>query len=308
MTTEFAARGNHKLIVKTIHTLSADFCSSQNTSMRKGGLIGLASMAIGLGPNQIEQHLNGLVRPVLSCMGEQQDKYLRFYATEALLNVAKVARDNILPFFNDIFVVMSKIVTDLDTKVRVCAELVNTLLKDIITESPDFKTESFIPTLKQCMSTKDPFGRTFCIGWIQAMHVVRNPTLNNHLPEILDPLFAFLTDPKPEIVNQAKRELVGFLSKLKARTPEPEVFTLMTNSLVGHVQSKHSHVQLMSIIWIRAFVEISGLALYPYISRILAAILPNLNHSEELWKSLGRQEYNSEFILFMNLFICLGII
>lgn len=49
-----------------------------------------------------------LVPPVLSCFFDQ-DSRVRYYACEALYNIAKVARESIIPFFNDIFDGLSKV-------------------------------------------------------------------------------------------------------------------------------------------------------------------------------------------------------
>ena len=73
--------------------------------MRKGGLIGLAAMAIGLSKDSGD-YVSELVNPVLSCM-DDSDSRVRFYACESLYNVTKVTRDHILPLFNDIFVSMA---------------------------------------------------------------------------------------------------------------------------------------------------------------------------------------------------------
>jgi vacuole morphology and inheritance protein 14 len=40
---------NHVQIQKLVKVLGTDFALSQNSNMRKGGLIGLAAMAIALG-------------------------------------------------------------------------------------------------------------------------------------------------------------------------------------------------------------------------------------------------------------------
>ena len=91
--------------------------------MRKGGLIGLAAMAIVMGKDS-SHYVNDLVKPVLSCM-DDSDSRVRFYACESLYNVTKVARDEILHLFNDIFLAMGKVVTDLDQSVRTAAELLD---------------------------------------------------------------------------------------------------------------------------------------------------------------------------------------
>ena len=108
---------------KLLRVLGQDFAMSQNPNMRKGGLIGLAAMAIGMGKDS-SHYVNDLVKPVLSCM-DDSDSRVRFYACESLYNVTKVARDEILHLFNDIFLAMGKVVTDLDQSVRTAAELLD---------------------------------------------------------------------------------------------------------------------------------------------------------------------------------------
>ena len=46
---DFVSVGNTSQIKKLLKVLGSEFAISQNPHMRKGGLIGLAAMAIGLG-------------------------------------------------------------------------------------------------------------------------------------------------------------------------------------------------------------------------------------------------------------------
>lgn len=53
-------------------------------------------------------YLKNLIPPVLACFYDQ-DSRVRYYACEALYNIAKVARGSVLPFFNDVFDGLSKV-------------------------------------------------------------------------------------------------------------------------------------------------------------------------------------------------------
>ncbi|GFN96293.1 protein vac14 homolog [Plakobranchus ocellatus] len=78
-----------------------EFASSQNPNTRKGGLIGLAAVAIGLGKDS-SSYIASLVRPVVLCFHDV-DSRVQYYACESLYNIVKVARGAILPHFNQVF-------------------------------------------------------------------------------------------------------------------------------------------------------------------------------------------------------------
>jgi hypothetical protein len=59
-----------------------------------------------------------IVPPVLQSFIDQ-DSRVRYYACEALYNIAKVARGGIIPFFNDVFDALCKLSADSDPNVQV---------------------------------------------------------------------------------------------------------------------------------------------------------------------------------------------
>ncbi len=211
--------------------------------------------------------------------------------------MTKVARDNILPMFNEIFSSMSVVVTDPDQSVRTAAELLDRLLKDIVTDHQSFKTAEFVPILKERMYSKDQFAREFNLGWVHAMHKVPNSTIVDHLPDILDPLLLIVTDERSEIYCRCQKELGTFLTIIKSeKKPNTEAFKQMLNVLAMHIQSQHIRLQTMSIIWIRHFLRINEPLIFPYISGILAAILPNLGHDEERRRTTSEEEYRRKLL------------
>lgn len=91
--------------------LGQDFCTSSNSNHRKGGLHGLAAAAIGLMAHRIKDYLPLLLPPVLHCFDDHESR-VRYYACESLYNVAKVARQEVLPHFNAIFEGLCKLFAD----------------------------------------------------------------------------------------------------------------------------------------------------------------------------------------------------
>ena len=66
---------------------------------------------------------------------------------------------------------------------------------------------------------------------------VPNPIILKYIPDLLDPMFLFLTDDKHEIYVRCQRELLVFLHNIQNNPPQPEEFVKIVNSLVVHVQS-----------------------------------------------------------------------
>lgn len=151
--------------IKRLIEIFEQFCISKDPNKKKGGLIAFASCAIGLGAD-CEPFINDLLSPVLNCLLDP-DTRVRYFASESLYNIVKVARQNIIPQFPSIFSALSRLVADNDTSVKNASELLDRLLKDIITENSQiFDLQSFIPLLKERVYTKNSFARQFLISWI----------------------------------------------------------------------------------------------------------------------------------------------
>lgn len=56
----------------------------------------------------VAPYLQEIVPPVLACFSDQ-DARVRYYACESMYNIAKVAKGEILVFFNDIFDALCKV-------------------------------------------------------------------------------------------------------------------------------------------------------------------------------------------------------
>lgn len=149
-------------ICSVIGMLGQDFATSTNSNHRKGALIGLAATAIGLMGNT-RLYLDALLPPVLHCLDDHESR-VRYYSCESLYNISKVARGDILRFFNQIFDGLCKLFADVDLDVRNGASLLDRLVKDIVGDSESFDVENFIPLLQKYIRRSNPYLRQLLVS------------------------------------------------------------------------------------------------------------------------------------------------
>lgn len=178
---------NTTMIQSVIAVLSKDFCTSMNSNYRKGGLIGLAATSIGLMQN-CKNYLHMLLPPVLHCTDDPEAR-VRYYACESLYNIAKVSRHYILDYFNQIFDGLTKLFADVDVDVKNGANLLDRLVKDIVTETEQFNVEQFLPLLQNYIRRTNPYIRQLLVGWITVLDSIPDISMIDYLPDFLDGLF-----------------------------------------------------------------------------------------------------------------------
>jgi vacuole morphology and inheritance protein 14 len=134
---------------------------------------------------------------------------------------------------------------DSELSVKNGAELLDRLIKDIVSESaatyvsilhaseeavvdtdketPDesvdlptaFSLPRFMPLLKERIYVINPFTRTFLVGWITLLDSIPDLELVSFLPEFLGGLFKFLSDTNRDVHVATQGALERFLSEIK---------------------------------------------------------------------------------------------
>ena len=135
--------------------------------------------------------------------------------SESLYNISKVARSSILKFFNVIFDGLCKLFAHVDVDVKNGANLLDRLIKDIVTECDTFDVEGFIPLLSKQIKRTKPYIRQLIVGWILVLNAVPDINMLDYLPEFLDGLFNMLSDCNIEIQQAAHNALQDFLREIE---------------------------------------------------------------------------------------------
>ncbi|KAL8142084.1 hypothetical protein V2J09_015116 [Rumex salicifolius] len=282
-------QGDHQKISAVIKLLGEDLTPSPQANQRKGGLIGLAAATVGL-TSEAAQHLGQIIPPVLQSFNDQ-DSRVRYYACEALYNIAKVVRGDFMMFFNEIFDALCKLSADSNADVQSAAHLLDGLVKDIVTEGDQFSIEEFIPLLRERMNVLNPYVRQFLVGWITVLESAPEFDMLGFLPDFLDGLFNMLSDSSHEIRQQADAALLEFLQEIK-NSPSAD-YGRMAEILVQRARSSDEFTRQTAITWIYEFVKLGGDQLVPYYADILGAILPCISDKEEKIRVVA-QETNEE--------------
>ena len=267
----------HDGIRLIIQTLTKEFANSTQSNQRKGGLIGLAATSIAL-MEETPLYLDSLLPPVLRCFSDQESR-VRYYACEALYNISKVSRGAILLYFNELFDGLCKLYADSDIDVKNGAQLLDRLLKDLVTESEAFDVDKFIPLLKERIRIKNPFIRQLLVGWITVLDSVPDIDMLEFLPDYLGGLFDMLADPNKDIRQQAYAALAELLREL-LQSPHVELQPMVA-ILVQHCDSRDNFTRLTVLSWLHEFISLDRGKLLPLVSDILGVTLHCLSDSEK---------------------------
>uniref|UniRef100_A0A1D1ZXQ0 Vacuolar protein 14 C-terminal Fig4-binding domain-containing protein n=2 Tax=Auxenochlorella protothecoides TaxID=3075 RepID=A0A1D1ZXQ0_AUXPR len=203
--------GDREGIADLLDTLAINYALSAKANARKGGLLCLAASAVGMasapgahGEVVAEAMMPRLVPPILSSFTDP-DARVRYYALEALYNVAKSTRAAFLAAFPDVFDALFRVCADADAGVQNAAAFLNNLVKDIVAEAEQWRLEPFVPQLAACLGVEDPHKRQFLLGWVGLLDSLPGRDLGRHLPDLLPGLLGMLGDPTPEIAHAASR-------------------------------------------------------------------------------------------------------
>eukprot|EP00474_Spongospora_subterranea_P009005 CRZ09463.1 hypothetical protein [Spongospora subterranea] len=264
-------------IVQLIAVLNSDFISSTQSNYRKGGLIGLAALAIGLG-RYCDQYLDEILPPILLLMQDPENR-CRYYACEALYNIAKISRGHVLKRFNAIYDGLCTLHADPDGDVRNGASLLDRLMKDIVTESDMFDITTFIPLLQDRMQIKDSAIRELNVGWIQVLDSVPDIDLLRYLPGILTGLLDMLSDSNAGIIASAEEVLSEFLNEISVSLPD--TIELMIPVLVQQSSGDFPIVcKLMSLKWLESFVVLCKARLLPQYPSLINGLLSCMSETD----------------------------
>lgn len=286
ITKQALSRDDSRTIFRVIEELT-ELCYNGPGSAKMGAITALGSVSVALGPFAIAYFLKDIVTPIFATF-RNTDARVRYYASESLYNIAKIARGEILLYFNEVFDILCILVTDTESSVKNAADILDRLIKDIVSEKATnyvsilqqedltseiqshlvdangdaiqinvaqdphkaFSLPKFIPTLLERMSVIDPFAKQFLLGWLELFDDIPSMELITFMPNLLGPLIKFLMNDCPADV---RAKAIGILD-------------IFLNEIASIYEVK-LHTRKEALLRESAHTQIQGVAVPPQIPR-----------------------------------------
>ena len=293
--------GRIYLLVDTLANNYADPASGNNNA-RKGACLCLAAVAVGLAGSPASQHEDFVRRvtpPILTACTDP-DSRVRYYALEALYNVAKSTRPAILVIFPEIFDVLFRLCSDPDRSVQNASAILDELMKSTIADCPTFPLEDFLPKLAQAMAVDSSQQRSFLLGWISLLDGLSHADVRllHALPHLIPGLLDFQGDRAPEVQNAASKLLHQLLQDAAddpSRVNVPALATALMQWLAENEVrevimmngNKGSAASATAITWLRALVAAAPKQLRDQAVDLLRTSLKCLDTADPRLQALG---------------------
>ncbi|RLV86742.1 Vacuole morphology and inheritance protein 14 [Meyerozyma sp. JA9] len=142
--TKAALTKNDSQTIYSIIKELADLVRSGTNSAKMGAITALGSVSVALGSFAIAYFLDDIIKPIFATFRDT-DARVRYYACESLYNIAKIARGEILVYFNQVFDILCILVTDTESSVKNAADILDRLIKDIVSA----KSTNYVSIVQQ---------------------------------------------------------------------------------------------------------------------------------------------------------------
>jgi len=279
-----SARGATSEVRNLVEFLAENFTQSQSATHRKGGLAGIAAAATALRGNTAA-YLDLFLPSVLTCFSDS-DSSVRQMALSSLFNILQMADEAALPYLNVMFVGVCKLAADVDPDVKNTLDLVDNQLKSMVTHAAQsFDTASFVPLLRDHASSTDMYVRRLFVSWVTTLDSVPEINMLEYLPDIMEGLFAMLSDANREVRTDAYDCLEDFLQQIAAvplaEFEECVALQPIVSTLVRFSSAEARFPRVTAVEWLYQLIDLAGSIVRPVFAPVLDTVLARLGDTQQ---------------------------
>lgn len=270
---DYAAKEQFDRVILLVDALAGFAVPSAPPNTRKGGLLCLAAVAVGLvgrgsSTATSEAFLNKATPPIIAACTDS-DSRIRYYALEALYNLAKSTRPAILREFASIFDVLLKLCSDSDIAVRNACAFLDELIKTCVSDAPDFDVDGFLPVMEASLAVECSQKRQFLLNWLALLDALPSAELRflSGLPRLIPGVLDYLEDSDQHVRQSADkllRQLAEDVAAQPSKINASELASVLSSQLAeresvsgderDELRERSHGATAMSLGWLRTLV------------------------------------------------------
>eukprot|EP00210_Caulerpa_lentillifera_P003830 g3658.t1 len=281
---KLASTGEREKVKHLLGTLVDEYAVSGHANRRKGGLLCLAAATVALKYDYEALNFNFLgqiIMPVAASLNDQ-DPRVRYYACEAMYNIAKATQEEFISnqeLFLEVFSALFNLYGDVDGNVQNAAQHLDEVLQTIVTSSSKFDVKELMLLLRDCLYARNVHKRQFLIGWVVALFSMPSLDMLPFLPEILPGLMSMLEDNHQEIRQLVANTLKDFLMELAGSADESVVdYVALLKVLLESCHSMDTTTCQTSLQWLNVVVEVALPEVLSQYGPIVGTVLSSISH------------------------------
>ncbi|OAF69669.1 hypothetical protein A3Q56_02598 [Intoshia linei] len=266
---------------------SSDYIYSIKTCNKKVGLICCSTFANSTGKLYINNHKavrKILYEAVLISLGDT-DSMVRFLGSETLFNIMKVDEIGAIIYLENIFESIFNLSNDSDLMVEQSSRFLDSTLKSIIAQQPNYNYEKIFRLIICRIYSKDYKSKCCILNWIITLDGLVNFNTYVYLPQFLDGIMKML-EKGPQ--DSFKISVENFLSNLinnfdKSCVKMKPIF----NIIILHCQNDDESIQNIAFTWLNKLTVIYDDDMRCCLSPILSClynenVIENLRNNHDL--------------------------
>lgn len=266
---------NDKNLQSLVDFIINECCLSKISLSRKGGYMCLSYTVVTLSKKSV-QYIDTII-PCISIGMLDIDNQIRSEAIEAAYNFVKVIRNACYRFFNQLFEILLKNLTDHDNHIKSSSEILSKLLMDIVYETTnDFEFENFFKVLRQHIYSSSTTIKFFIVEWIKVLFEINPVIVCQLIHYVLDGLFVYFNDKSFELHKITENVIISVMHYLNNKMDQNSDHSLMLNIILLHVNSSNDYCKNICILWIESLVKNKPTFILNYSHVIYPSVLHSL--------------------------------
>ena len=181
-------------IEQCIISLKEELLQSSHMQSRTGGLIALASIALGI-PESLRDVLQSDILEICLKMVDDEEPRVRYFACESVFNIVKASGARCVPLFAAVFDFLCKVSADTEVDIRQTGPILDRTLREMIADH--FSKSTTDPNIVSIVETHlvypSPIVKQLSISWVEFLITIRNSGILERLASVLPPLLAYLS-------------------------------------------------------------------------------------------------------------------